>query len=87
MFRRKRSPRYAYCETVSAGPDTPWHVRQLTDAGMKRSGGADTPALCGREVAWDTIEVDLERVVRNHRRPTGTLRVCAKCGDAAEQAG
>lgn len=44
---------YAFCETVTASGGTPWHIRPLTAAGKKLSGGADTPALCGRIVAWD----------------------------------
>jgi hypothetical protein len=44
---------YAFCETVHASGITPWHIRPLTAAGKKLGGGADTPALCGRIVAWD----------------------------------
>jgi len=29
------------------------HIRRLTEAGPKYGGGADTKALCGREVRWD----------------------------------
>lgn len=43
----------SYCETATAGPRSTWHIRLLTAAGKKMNGGADTPALCGREVAWD----------------------------------
>ena len=44
---------YAFCEAATASGSTPWHIRPLTAAGKKLSGGADTPALCGRIVAWD----------------------------------
>lgn len=54
--------KYAFCETVTAGGTTPWHIRPLTSKGYKYGGGADTPALCGREVAWDLgVEVDASR--------------------------
>lgn len=49
---------YVFCETAMAGPRSKWHIRQLTEQGLKPSGGADTPSLCGRDVAWD-LEVDL----------------------------
>jgi hypothetical protein len=51
-------PKYSYCETVTAGSTTPWHIRVLSDKGKKLGGGADTPALCGRTVAWD-LNVDI----------------------------
>lgn len=44
---------FAFCETVTAGPTTFWHIRPLTARGHKFGGGADTPALCGRKVSWD----------------------------------
>jgi hypothetical protein len=37
---------YSFCESViGIGP---WHIRTLSDAGRKLSGGIDTPSLCGR---------------------------------------
>ena len=44
---------FSFCETVTASGTTPWHIRKLTARGRKLTGGADTPALCGREVSWD----------------------------------
>lgn len=44
---------HAFCEPVYAGPLAPWHIRPLTVKGPKFGGGADTLALCDREVAWD----------------------------------
>lgn len=44
---------YSFCETVTAGPLSKWHIRPLTKVGKKLGGGADTPALCGRTVSWD----------------------------------
>jgi hypothetical protein len=49
---------YAFCERVTAGPTSPWHIRQLTDKGKKLGGGADTPSLCGSKMAWD-VNVDI----------------------------
>jgi len=50
---------FAFCESVTATSTSPWHIRKLTDKGMKTGGGADTKALCGREVAWD-VECKIE---------------------------
>ena len=44
---------YAFCEPDTAGSLSKWHIRKLTDKGLKLSGGADTPSLCGREMSWD----------------------------------
>jgi hypothetical protein len=50
---------YSFCETSTARAMTPWHIRKLTKAGKKLGGGADSPALCGRAVAWDlNVEID-----------------------------
>lgn len=48
-------PKYAFCETVHASGTSPWHIRELTSAGKKLGGGADTLALCGRKASWDLI--------------------------------
>lgn len=63
---------YSYCETVTAGPLSPWHIRRLTEAGRKPSGGADTPALCGREVAWDIPAPEVTN-------PVDAGGVCRRC--------
>jgi hypothetical protein len=44
---------YSFCEASTAGSRSRWHIRPLTRMGKKLSGGADTMALCGRQVAWD----------------------------------
>jgi len=70
--RNDETKKYAFCESAWAGSRTPWHIRQLTDAGRKPGGGADTKALCGCEVAWDlTAEVNLS-----------FDRCCRKCAEA-----
>jgi hypothetical protein len=42
------APTYAFCESVSAGGASRWHVRKLDAAGLKLGGGITTPSLCGR---------------------------------------
>lgn len=61
----------AFCETNTAGPETPWHIRNLTETGMHLSGGADTLALCGRKVAWDVMPYE----------PDSAAPVCARCNE------
>jgi hypothetical protein len=46
-------PEFSFCENIAAGPQSPWHIRQLVDGIRKLGGGANTSALCGRSVAWD----------------------------------
>lgn len=52
---------YSFCESVAAGPRSPWHIRKLTDKGKKLGGGIDTPGLCGHPrvtYGWD-LDVDI----------------------------
>jgi hypothetical protein len=67
---------YSYCETVTASGATPWHIRKLTSVGRKLGGGADTPALCGRKVAWD-LEVPVLTSSKTFRDTA-----CKKCVEA-----
>jgi hypothetical protein len=69
-------PEYSFCETVTAGATTSWHLRKLTDIGRKLGGGADTPALCGRKISWD-----LTVVVRRFEIASGRIapKVCREC--------
>lgn len=64
---------YSFCETATAGPRSKWHIRQLTEVGQKFGGGADTPSLCGRDVAWD-LEV---RLTLHHLQNNA----CPKCAE------
>ncbi len=48
-----KNPKFAFCESINATVTSQWHIRKLTNKGLKLGGGADTKALCGREVAWD----------------------------------
>lgn len=50
--------KYAFCESMYASGTSVWHIRALTEAGRKLGGGADSHALCNREVAWD-LDVDI----------------------------
>lgn len=70
-------PTYYFCETVTAGPVADWHIRKGTEAGPFFGGGADTPALCGRVVAWD---LDVE--INERQLDAGT---CSKCRKLYEQ--
>ena len=54
---------YSFCESVAASGGSSWHIRLLSDEGRKLSGGADTFALCGREVSWDLAGPITERNV------------------------
>ena len=64
---------YSFCETATAGPRSRWHIRQLTEKGRKPSGGADTPSLCGLDVAWD-LEVDITTHHLSHSCPECTKK-------------
>lgn len=77
---RSKSPRptLAWCETVTAGPTTPMHLRWTT-TGLHRGGGADGPALCGREVAWDTSETTPQQVLDSVPHQHETFRICLRC--------
>ncbi len=50
---------FSFCERVTAGPTSPWHIRSLTELGLKLGGGADTDGLCGAKVSWD-LSVKIE---------------------------
>ena len=67
---------YSFCETVTAGGASPWHIRKLTSKGKKLGGGADTKALCGRPVGWD-----IKANINDH-----ALRVCCQgCREKLDQ--
>lgn len=51
---------FAFCETVTAGPTTPWHIRDLGPGGVLYLSGIPLGgvAICGRKVAWDlSVEI------------------------------
>lgn len=65
-------PRFSFCESVMASGTSGIHIRILTGRGMRPSGGADTPSLCGREMAWDVPGVVNEATAADPR----TCRQC-----------
>lgn len=79
-----KSASYSFCESSAAGPLSPWHIRALTSAGKKLSGGVDTESLCGHVTrkfgGWD-LEAELrddypfDKVINSRRL------VCKKCAD------
>lgn len=85
--KRKNTTGMSICESSAATDTSPKHIRNLTNAGMFTGGGADTPALCGTQVSWDTKPVEslfsLERI-QSHSHPS--YRLCQKCLHEARQA-
>jgi hypothetical protein len=75
--------RFALCEHVTASHISPHHIRELTDAGMKPGGGADTLALCGQNVAWDTSEVTLAEIPDRVAHQHANYHYCVLCTAAA----
>lgn len=79
------TPMYAYCEPALGPTFRTFHIRRLTDAGLKPGGGIDSPPLCGRELAgggWDIPEpVVLAQAAENAKRinPGGGADTCSKC--------
>ena len=63
--------KYSFCENVHAGPCSRWHIRKLSDKGKKFGGGADTSALCEKQVHWD-VNVELTIYHLDHN-------TCPKC--------
>jgi hypothetical protein len=68
---------YAFCESSAASGASKWHIRPLTDKGLKLGGGIDTASLCGhvtpKKGGWD-----LGPPIRSH-----TLQIaCQKCAEA-----
>jgi hypothetical protein len=88
IFGRRRAraaaaPGLALCERVTASPTSPHHIRQLTERGMFKGGGADTPALCGAVVAWDTSSVTLDQIPRIVENSHPSYHLCVTCVAAA----
>lgn len=74
-------PRFAYCEPVTATGITPDHIRRITDAGLKLGGGADTDALCGRELGWDHrfVPEDDDVLALSETYVNNVRLVCPEC--------
>jgi hypothetical protein len=80
---RATAPGLALCERVAASPTAPHHIRQLTERGMFKGGGADTPALCGAAVSWDTSSVTLDEIPRIVANSHPSYHLCVACVAAA----
>jgi hypothetical protein len=65
-------PRLSFCEPVSAAGGSAIHIRILSPQGRYLGGGADTPALCGRAMAWDNEGPVTDETV-------GIRRTCPQC--------
>jgi hypothetical protein len=77
----KSESAYSYCETATAGPMPPWHIRSRpVNEPLRIGGGIRQEALCGRDLGrgWDiggrevTVE-DIQRLAR---------AVCPGCAQA-----
>ena len=65
-------PKFSFCESIHAGPKSPWHIRKLTEKGKKLGGGIDTKSLCNVvNLGWD-LEVDINPFHLEHT-------TCKKC--------
>jgi len=64
----KQIHQYSFCATRVAGDS--YHIRRLTAVGRKYLHGADTPALCGAPVVYDTAFEVNESSIR---------QACTKC--------
>jgi hypothetical protein len=62
-------PPYAYCESVHATGTSPWHIRKVTDKGLKFGGGIDTSSLCEDvKSGWD-LQVRMSETHDGHTCP------------------
>lgn len=76
---KTHTPQFAECERVTASPTSPFHIRRLVDGKLFPGGGADTAALCGAKVAWDTGSVSLDEVVKRAENQHDTFSYCTAC--------
>jgi len=74
MINHEHSTTHAFCETIAASIT---HIRILGPKGRMPGGGADTTALCGALVLWDTgLAFSSERVATWRPWP---YRLCSQC--------
>ena len=63
---------YSFCEAVTAGPYSRWHIRRLDETGRHLGGGITAPSLCGRVSprfgGWDLV-VDITEHHLGHACP------------------
>jgi len=73
-------PRYATCETSTAGSTSPIHIRRVGPEGIELSGNAaGSRTLCGQLVGWDLHEVPV--LDRAFVKTAGDL--CVNCSRIA----
>lgn len=46
---------FSFCESSLASSMSPWHIRVLTEVGLRPSGGVDTTSLCGRVKPYSIV--------------------------------
>lgn len=68
------TPKFSFCESVTASSYSNWHIRKLSEIGQKFSGGIDTPSLCEtvslKMGGWD-LHVEITEYHLGH--------ACKKC--------
>lgn len=90
MLEPVSTPALSYCETVTAGPLAPWHIRSRPDGEpLKPGGGLRQPALCDRDLngGWDipAPEVTPETLTRLSELRNGRPGVCTRCALEAQR--
>jgi hypothetical protein len=48
QWEKGEKPPYAFCESAMATANSRWHIRKVSEAGLKLGGGIDTPSLCNK---------------------------------------
>lgn len=92
LFKRSQAsaPKCSFCETATAGPYTPNHIRRVGPEGLKPSGISGALTLCGRLVGWDLVSVEPTAETLTEMRTrwpdNPAARVCTTC-DARFRAG
>jgi hypothetical protein len=68
--------KFSFCESTYASGRSLWHLRILTEKGLKFSGGTDTLSLCGLTMGWD-----LDVTITKHHLSNNC---CSKCAEKYE---
>jgi hypothetical protein len=70
-------PPLAWCETAAATGRE--HLRRLSPAGLKSSGGSDTLTLCGLKPSWDLESPVTPESLARLRTPDRYSYPCTGC--------
>lgn len=70
--------KYSFCEGVLATSRSKWHIRELTGAGRRLSGGVDTQSLCGRVGSPNLNGWDLKVEITEHHLEHNTCPECLR---------